>query len=137
MRVRDGSSDVGPSDRGLALAGLASARVDVSDGLLADLGHVCAASGVGEEIDLDALPASAALAAFDPDQRHVLQCSGGDDYELCFTATRERCDEIAGADAGVAMTRIGRIVAGDAVVVFDGDGSPWQPPRRGFDHFPD
>src|SRR3546814_16281289 len=93
--------------------------------------HVCAASGVGAEIDLDALPASAALAAFDPDQRHVLQCSGGDDYELCFTATRERCDEIAGADAGVAMTRIGRIVAGDAVVVFAGDGSPWQSPRRG------
>src|SRR3546814_15477393 len=109
MRVRDGSSDVGPSDRGLALAGLASARVDVSDGLLADLGHVCAARGVGAEIDLDALPASAALAAFDPDQRHVLQCSGGDAYELTFTATRERARESVGSGkrAAVSVTASG------------------------------
>ena len=121
---------------GLALASLASACVDVSDGLLADLGHVCSASGVGAEIELDAIPVSPTLAAaFDPDQHRVLQCSGGDDYELCFTAARERRDEVAAADAGVAMARVGRIVAGDTVVVLDGDGNPWQSPRRGFDHF--
>jgi thiamine-monophosphate kinase len=121
---------------GLALAGIASACIDVSDGLLADLGHVCMASGVGAELELDALPVSPALAgAFDPEQRRVLQCSGGDDYELCFTAARERRDEIAATDAGVAMTRIGRIVAGAGVVALDGEGKPWQPPRRGFEHF--
>jgi thiamine-monophosphate kinase len=123
---------------GLALAPLAHAAIDVSDGLLSDLGHVCAASGVGAQLELDALPASAALAAaFDPVRRRVLQCSGGDDYELCFTAAhrhREALLAIVG-NGDVAMTRIGRVVPGDAVVAFDGDGQPWQPPRRGFDHF--
>src|SRR5690606_4164716 len=73
-------------EAGLALAGLAHAAIDVSDGLLADLGHVCAASGVGMEIELEALPVSPMLVAtFDAAQRRILQCTGGDDYELCFT----------------------------------------------------
>ena len=125
-------------EAGLALAGFAHAAIDISDGLLADLGHVCSASGVGAEIKLEALPASPSLAAvFDPAQRRVLQCTGGDDYELCFTVARERRDDVAMifADAGVAMTCIGRVIAGDAVVALDRDGSGWTPPRRGFDHF--
>lgn len=124
-------------EAGLALAGLAHAAIDVSDGLLADLGHVCAASGVGFEIELEALPVSPMLAAaFDAAQRRILQCTGGDDYELCFTAARERRDDIAAiAEAvGVAMTRIGRVVPGDAVVALD-RGRRWKPPRQGFDHF--
>jgi thiamine-monophosphate kinase len=123
---------------GLALAGVAHAAIDVSDGLLADLAHVCAASGTGAEIELDALPASPALAAaFEGDSRRVLQCAGGDDYELCFTAARERRDEIAAITeaCGVAMARIGRIVAGGEVVALDRDGRRWAPPRRGFEHF--
>src|SRR3546814_20406300 len=83
----------------------------VSDGLLADLGHVCAASGVGAEIGLDALPASPALVcAFEPAQRRVLQCSGGDDSEMCFTLPRERREAMAAiAEAKkLAMTRIGQ-----------------------------
>lgn len=123
-------------EAGRALVGLAHAAIDVSDGLLADLGHVCAISGVGAQIELDALPASPALvSAFEPAQRRVLQCTGGDDYELCFTAARERREDIATVDAGVAITRIGSIVAGDAVVARERDGQSWQPPRRGFDHF--
>src|SRR5690606_18612517 len=118
-------------EAGLALAGVASACIDVSDGLLADLGHVCSASGVGGEIELDALPVSPALAAaFDPARRRALQCTGGDDYELCFRLARGwrgRVQEIAGA-TGVAMTRIGRIVPGAGVVALDGRGKPWQPP---------
>jgi thiamine-monophosphate kinase len=125
-------------DAGLALAGVARAAIDVSDGLLADLAHVCAASGTGAEIGLDALPASPALAAaFEGDSRRVMQCAGGDDYELCFTAAHDLRDEVAAiAEAcGVAMTRIGRIVAGGEVVALDRDGHRWAPPRRGFEHF--
>lgn len=123
---------------GLALVGLANAAVDVSDGLLADLGHVCTASGVGAELELDALPVSSALAAaFDAAPRRVLQCAGGDDYELCFTAARRHREALSAivGSGDVVMTRIGRIVPGNGVVAFDGDGNPWQPPRRGFDHF--
>ncbi|HVI58912.1 MAG TPA: thiamine-phosphate kinase [Luteimonas sp.] len=125
-------------EAGLALAGIAHAAIDVSDGLLADLGHVCAASGVGAEVALDALPVSAALAAaFDADRRRVLQCAGGDDYELCFTAAGGRRDEVAAiAEAcGVAMSRIGRIVDGGEVAALERDGRRWAPPRRGFEHF--
>src|SRR5690606_441159 len=125
-------------EAGLALAGLAHAAIDVSDGLLADLGHVCAASGVGMEIELEALPVSPMLAAaFDAAQRRILQGTGGDDYELCFTLPPGRREEVAAvAEAvGVAMTRIGRVVPGDAVVALEGDGRHWHAPRRGFDHF--
>jgi len=123
---------------GAALAGLATACIDVSDGLLADLGHLCVASGVGAEVHLDVLPASPALAAlFTDETRHVLQAGGGDDYELCFTAAPEH-DEAVEAAAGVAgtpVTRIGRIVQGDAVRALLADGSAWTPPQHGYEHF--
>ncbi|MFT4249286.1 MAG: thiamine-phosphate kinase [Pseudomonas sp.] len=123
---------------GLRLVGLASAAIDVSDGLLADLGHVCARSRVGAQLWLDALPASAALrAAFDGEALRVLQCAGGDDYELCFTALRQHRDAVEQAMqfAEVAVTRIGRIVEGAAVVALDAAGHPWTPPRTGYQHF--
>ncbi len=125
-------------EAGLALADIAHACIDVSDGLIADLGHLCAASTVGAELWLDALPASATLRAmFTEETRCVLQATGGDDYELCFTAAsthRAAIAEIASV-TGVAMTRIGCIVAGTEVVALDATGRTWQPPRRGFDHF--
>lgn len=123
---------------GLALAGVAHAGIDVSDGLLADLGHVCAASGVGAEIEVDALPASPALqAGFDPVTRRNLQAAGGDDYELCFTAAIDQRDAIAGIaySTGIAMTRIGRIVAGSGVHAALDDGAAWTPPSAGYVHF--
>jgi thiamine-monophosphate kinase len=123
---------------GLALAGLAHAAIDLSDGLLADLGHVCVASGVGAEVDVDALPASDALrAAFDADARHALQAAGGDDYELCFTApaeARAAIDDAASA-SGIPVSRIGRIVATPGVRARHQDGTPWTPPRAGYQHF--
>jgi thiamine-monophosphate kinase len=124
-------------EAGRALADIAHACIDVSDGLLADVAHLCTASGVGAQLDIDDLPASPTLKSmFTVETRRVLQTSGGDDYELCFTAGPAQREAIAqvGAAIGIAMTRIGTIVAGRDVVARVGDVS-WQPPRRGFDHF--
>ncbi|WP_041500528.1 AIR synthase-related protein, partial [Xanthomonas sacchari] len=122
---------------GLRLRGLARACVDVSDGLLADLEHICARSGVGAELDLAALPAVAAPADADPAQVHAWQLGGGDDYELCFTADPAQRAAIAQAlqAVGVTATPIGRIVARRGIVVRGADGQPWQPPRSGYQHF--
>lgn len=124
---------------GLTLAGIAHACIDVSDGLLADLGHVCRASRVGAELDVDTLPASEALlAAFDVAARRELQATGGDDYELCFTApkTARLAVEDAMRACDVPATRIGRITA-DAgnIVLHDVEGAPWSPSRAGYVHF--
>jgi thiamine-monophosphate kinase len=123
---------------GLALRDVASACIDVSDGLLADLGHICEASGVGAIVEVDALPLSSAmLALFDADERRALALSGGDDYELCFTASVGRADRIAAdfARLGFGAARIGRIVAEPGVRVRDANGSTVEPPRRGWQHF--
>ena len=123
---------------GRALAGIATACVDVSDGLLADLGHVCARSHVAAHLDVDALPASAALReAFGEADRIALQASGGDDYELCFTAQADAGADIGAVSAqlGLRFTRIGRIVAGEGVHPVDAKSQPWSSPRRGYDHF--
>lgn len=125
-------------DGGRGLRGIATACVDVSDGLLADLGHICARSGVGAQVDVDALPASAALCdAFDEAARIAMQAGGGDDYELCFTApadVRGRIDALS-SQLDLRISRIGRIVAGEGVQPVRADGRPWTPPRRGYDHF--
>lgn len=123
---------------GRALRGIAHAAIDVSDGLLADLGHVCAASGLAAEIELDALPCSAALAAaFDRDTRRALQAAGGDDYELCFTVPAEASAAIGALARALALplARIGRTVEGAGVRALTADGTPWQPARAGYEHF--
>ena len=124
---------------GRALAGLAHACVDVSDGLLADLGHICGRSGVGAEIELARLPASPALRAAyaDDELRAALQAAGGDDYELCFSASTAAREAVARAleQAGTTGTRIGRITDGDGVRALAADGSPWRPFRGGYVHF--
>jgi thiamine-monophosphate kinase len=124
--------------QGLTLRGRAHACIDVSDGLVADLGHICKASGVGAEIDLANLPASAALRGlFDDDARAPLQLAGGDDYELCFTAATSAATELLCdlAHSGCAATRIGRIVAKPGVRVFDAGGRCIELPRVGWQHF--
>lgn len=123
---------------GRAIVGIANAAVDVSDGLLADLGHICERSEVGAELELASLPASPALLqAFDGEQRWSLQATGGDDYELCFTASPSRHEDLLRAceSVGVAATRIGRIVSGSEVVALDTHGRAWHPSRQGYDHF--
>lgn len=123
---------------GLALVDVARSGIDVSDGLLADLGHVCHASGVGARIELAQLPASDALrASFADDARRTLQAAGGDDYELCFTAPADLRNEVerAAAAAGDTVTRIGHIVEGSHALAIAGDGREWTPDRTGFEHF--
>jgi thiamine-monophosphate kinase len=123
---------------GRALIGMAHACIDLSDGLLADLGHVCRGSGNGSDLDLDSLPASEALMAFaSGDARRFLQVAGGDDYELCFTAPSNRLEDVQRlADSvGVQLSWVGRITAKEGVRAFDADALEWQPPRKGYEHF--
>jgi len=124
--------------QGQLLRGWASSCIDVSDGLLADLGHVCAASGAGAEVDVDELPASPALLAlFDREARRNLQLGGGDDYELCFTASELDALQLLGdlARGGCAARRIGRIVGAPGIRLRDASGNEVASPRRGWEHF--
>ena len=122
---------------GLALRGLASSAIDLSDGLVGDLGHVLQRSGVGARVDWDALPRSADLAAQPTALQQQCVLAGGDDYELLFTAPAERHAEVlaAGQRSGVAVTRCGRVTAGGGLQVVDGSGRLLPPGLRGFDHF--
>jgi thiamine-monophosphate kinase len=123
---------------GRALAGLAHACIDISDGLLADVAHVARASGVAIEVDVDALPVSHALQAlFAGEQRRVLQATGGDDYELFFTAAPADAANIerAAAECLTQVTCIGRVVDGEGVHAFDAGRKAWQPSRTGWVHF--
>jgi thiamine-monophosphate kinase len=124
--------------QGVALRGRASACIDVSDGLLADLGHVCAASRVGAQINADLLPSSSALLAlFEGAARRALQLAGGDDYELCFTAAQQDAPTLLQdlARSGCGATCIGRITADPGVCVLDGAGNPVTVARAGWEHF--
>jgi thiamine-monophosphate kinase len=123
---------------GRRLRGVAGAAIDVSDGLLADVGHIAEQSKVAAEIDYEALPKAPALAAC-PDHALAADCllGGGDDYELAFTAPAAKRAEVEGAGraAGVAVTRIGRIVVGPTEVRVLAGGKPLAAAHRGFDHF--
>ena len=123
---------------GRGLIGVAHAAIDISDGLLADLGHILERSGLGAEIELARVPAAPAVASR-LDDALVLQCllAGGDDYELCFTAPPERAEAVraAGEAAGVQVSRIGRIRAEPGLVVLGVDGRPRVLEGHGYDHF--
>ena len=126
---------------GLALRGVASSAIDVSDGLTGDLGHVLERSGVGARIDIAAVPRSATLDALLASEARTvgLACllAGGDDYELCFTAASANRDAVhaAAVHAGVAVARIGTITTGKELVVIDENGGMLRSPPRAFDHF--
>lgn len=130
-----------PSPRlalGVVLRGVASSCIDVSDGLAADLGHICRASGLAALLESATLPISRALQLWveDPVQQLRLQLSG-DDYELCFTvpaAIEHTLAEVVGA-AHTAITRIGTMAPGEGVHFLDHEGLLMAAPAAGYEHF--
>jgi len=122
---------------GLALRGVASSAIDISDGLLGDLRHVLRRSGVAAVIDADALPRSADLSAQPAALRYECGLAGGDDYELLFTAPAAHAARVAQAsrETGVPVTRIGRIEQGAGVRVVDHTGAEVPMAFGAFDHF--
>ena len=130
--------------RALSAAGGVGAAIDVSDGLLADLGHLCAASGVGAEVEVARVPISESartLAARMGVDAEALALAGGEDYELLFTARAEAFDAIARSiheATGTPVRAIGRVVERDAcprVRAVGPDGLERTPPDGGWDHF--
>lgn len=122
---------------GHALRGIASAAIDISDGLLADLAHVATRSGVAAEIEIDRVPFPAGISEITQAVLNQAVLAGGDDYELCFTAPaakRQAIETIAHRQQ-LSLTKIGRIIAGQGVRAIDRFGQELNLNRRGFDHF--
>lgn len=122
---------------GLALRGIAHSAIDVSDGLLADLGHLLARSQVGAEIEFLALPLSQTVRRYLGGAGEKCSLAGGDDYELCFTCPAARHDEVLrlAAQLELPLTRIGNIVAGRGCVVHDAAHQAINLEGGGYDHF--
>jgi len=123
---------------GRRLVDLANSCIDVSDGLMADLGHILEASKVGARIDVRSIPLSGSLSQISSTDAHRFALSGGDDYELCFTVPEGKINELdrISAESGVQCTRIGVIVAGTGLEV-TGSENISAATAGGFDHFRD
>jgi thiamine-monophosphate kinase len=123
---------------GQALRGLATAAIDVSDGLLADLTHICRLSGVGATVELPMVPVSSIGAKHlsTPEGRTAI-VAGGDDYELCFTAHPNSRDSIEDLEEvlGIPLSRIGQIKRGKGVSLLGADAKPVKIDGTGYDHF--
>jgi thiamine-monophosphate kinase len=122
---------------GLALRGIANAAIDISDGLVGDLGHILERSQLGATLNADALPAGAVLGMQPQALRRAYTLAGGDDYELCFTASPERRDAVLAAARAAAtpVARVGSIDAAPGLRITDGAGAPLQLSLQSFDHF--
>lgn len=119
------------------LRGLASAALDISDGLVADLGHLCAASDLAAVIDVDQIPLSPALQSLaDREQALRWALTGGDDYELCFTVSPEKMSAVAMliAEGQLEAKVIGELVAGSGVHC-EREGDAFQLTETGYQHF--
>ncbi|MEE4217911.1 MAG: thiamine-phosphate kinase [Xanthomonadales bacterium] len=122
---------------GLALGGTASACIDISDGLAADLGHILERSDTGARLDLGRLPGTDSFSGLGEQERWSLQLAGGDDYELCFTVppgAMHRIPAIA-SECGVALTEIGIVAAHAGLVLEQPGGGLFEPGNAGYQHF--
>lgn len=127
---------------GLLLAGLASAALDISDGLLADLEHICDASGVGANLAIESLPLSAAMQQWleggvvEQAQAQQWALAGGDDYRLCFTVPQDKRSQLLDLQQqhGLNFYWVGDITSGTGVTCFD-SGEPVVPQEKGYNHF--
>lgn len=122
---------------GLALRGIATAALDVSDGLLADLTHILQASKVGAELEWGAIPTPALRQSQVPEATlQQVSLAGGDDYELCFTASPVHRDALLTLSHQLALplSRIGQITAGTELQVFK-DQTPMVLLQKGYEHF--
>lgn len=126
-------------DVGRRLLQVASAAIDISDGLATDLAHVLEASGVGAEVMLDSLPLSGPVAhSITQSGDWDLALGSGDDYELCFTVPPDRRAAVAviAAEVGCGIRQVGRILtAAGGLVWVARDGARWHPRVSGYDHF--
>ncbi len=123
---------------GIALRGIATSAIDISDGLAADLGHILERSQVGAVLEFAALPILPVAQAY-LHEAVARECvlAGGDDYELCFTAPADRRDDViaAAAQANTPVTRVGRVVHDAGLRIVDANGHAIPLARTGYDHF--
>lgn len=119
---------------GQSLRGLASSMIDISDGLAQDLGHILKASGVGATLSLDQLPLDPALQALAPEQRWQYALAGGDDYELCFTLSKDNYQRLCQLNPTTPFTIIGSIQA-EFGLRLEYQGQPQSLPLSGYQHF--
>ena len=123
---------------GCALLDHAAAAIDISDGLIADLGHICERSSLAAKVEWVLVPQSPVLMSAPLALRQTCALAGGDDYELCFTANENQraAIESISASCGIALTRVGKMQAGrPEVTVHDEHGAPIRIAAGGFDHF--
>lgn len=114
------------------LAAYASAGLDISDGLLADLGHICRASNLGAELDIDKVPVAELVETMNPDMALETAATGGDDYQLCFTVPEKYRQDVERLE--LPITAIGRMVDEAGIRCFH-NGQPWQTGATGYRHF--
>lgn len=122
---------------GEMLVGTASAAIDVSDGLYADLSKICAASGVGALIDVARLPISEHWRSYLPEgQAQEWALTGGDDYQLCFTVPRDQVGRLESwiREGRIVATAIGKITHKHELLLVK-NGKPFELERKGYDHF--
>jgi thiamine-monophosphate kinase len=122
---------------GMLLRRFASSAIDISDGLLADLGHLLEASGTGALVIRDRLPVSDTYRAHLDQVGWDAALTGGDDYELCFTVPARHDAEFARWQTKFScrVSCIGEVVSGPMLTVVDAQGNPCETPHAGYDHF--
>ncbi|MGM0552489.1 MAG: thiamine-phosphate kinase [Pseudomonadota bacterium] len=120
---------------GRALRNRARAAIDISDGLLADLGHLCAASGCGARVEWSRVPQDRLLAGMAESEARACALSGGEDYELLFALPADEPLDLLAFSVDTPLTVIGEMTEGDELAVVDASGARLEPGRAGHDHF--